>query len=68
MSDSQAKAALEWAELITIAERDRIRQWLISNNIIRPAMDQRDGYVALDCYTGQPFTFTQLGATDGNNK
>jgi hypothetical protein len=68
MSDSQAKAALEWAELITIAERDRIRQWLISNDIIRPAMDQRDGYVALNAYTGQPFTFTQLGATDGNNK
>lgn len=67
MSDSQAKAALEWAELITIAERDRICQWLINNEIIRPAMDQRDGYVAVNCYTGQPFTFHQLGATDGNN-
>jgi len=68
MSDSQAKAALEWAELITIAERDRIRQWLISNEIIRPAMDQRDGYVALNAYTGQPFTFNHIGAAIGDNK
>jgi hypothetical protein len=51
-----------------ITKQLELTTWLIQNNIIRPAMDQRDGYVALDCYTGQPFTFNQLGATDGNNK
>jgi hypothetical protein len=64
MSD-EFKLLIETAQ---ITKQLELTAWLISNNIIRPAMDQRDGYVALDCYTGQPFTFTQLGATDGNNK
>lgn len=54
-------------ETAQITKQLEITTWLIKNNIIRPAMDQRDGYVALDCYTGEPFTFQQLGATDGNN-
>jgi hypothetical protein len=64
MSD-EFKLLIETAQ---ITKQLELTAWLIKNNIIRPAMDQRDGYVALDCYTGQPFTFTQLGATDGNNK
>ena len=64
MSD-ELKLMIETAQ---ITKQLELPTWLISNNIIRPAMDQRDGYVALDCYTGQPFTFTQLGATDGNNE
>lgn len=64
MSD-EFKLLIETAQ---ITKQLELTAWLINNNIIRPAMDQRDGYVALDCYTGQPFTFTQLGATDGNNK
>jgi hypothetical protein len=64
MSD-EFKIMIETAQITTQLE---LTAWLISNNIIRPAMDQRDGYVALNCYTGEPFTFQQLGATDGNNK
>lgn len=67
MSDKKLAAELAWAEMVTIAERDRIQQWLLETGIIRPAMDQRDGYVAINCYTGEPFTFNQLGATNGNN-
>ena len=57
MSD-ELKLLIETAQ---ISKQLELTTWLIQNNIIRPAMDQRDGYVAINCYTGEPFTFDQLG-------
>lgn len=45
----------------------QLTRWLIDNNIIRESMDATDGFVALNCYTGETFTFDKLGATNGNN-
>ncbi len=62
-----SKQILLELELAKVQELMRIRDWLMDNNIIRKSAIPSEGYVAIDCNTGKPFTFQQIGEHHGNN-